>query len=78
MDVISCSASVLSFFTDDGSEVAFVRRLIFGETDIPIETEGRIFDLKLSDVLIQFTGLLYQLLGEIEKIISFQMISVSI
>jgi hypothetical protein len=66
------------FFTDDDSEIGFVGRFIFGETDVLIETKGRIFDFKLSDALIQFIGLFYQLLGEIEKIISFQMISVSI
>jgi len=69
---------VFSFFTDNDSEICFVRRFIFDETDIFVETEGRIFDGKISDVRIQFTRLLYQLLRKIKKIVSLHMIEISI
>jgi len=78
MHVISCSDSVFSFLTYDDSEISFVGRLIFGETDIPIETECRVFDFQLSDILIKRTGLLYQLFGEIEKIVPFHMVEIPV
>ena len=78
MNVISCSDSVLPFFTDDDSKISFVGRFIFGKTDIPIETESCIFDFQLSDILIKRTCLFYQLLGKIKKIIPFHMIEIPI
>jgi hypothetical protein len=36
---------VFSILTNDESEIRFVGRFIFGEADIFVETEGRIFDI---------------------------------
>ena len=66
------------FFTYDDSEIRLIRGFVFGETDILIETERRVFDGEISDVRIKLAELLYKLLREIEKIIPFHMIEIPV
>gem|GEM_PF-1652350 len=78
MYIIPCSASMFSFFTDDYSKIGLVGRFVFGETDILVETECRIFYGKRSNALIKFVYLLYQFLCKIKKIVSHHMVEISI
>ena len=50
--------------------IGFVRRFIFGETNIFIETEGCILDFQISNACINLLRFLYQPFHKISKIIS--------
>jgi len=69
---------MLSIFTDNNSEIRLVGRFIFGEANVLIETEGRIFYIQISNILINFSCLYDKLFCKVEKIVSHHQIKVSI
>jgi len=76
--VISRAISVLPFITNDDSKIRFVGRLIFGKANVFIETKGGVFDRKCSNVFIQPARFLYKLFAKFPKIISDQIVEISI